>query len=90
MLAAVAGGIAAGPGCSSLGWPFCSRFVGWRLVCDLVGDAGRLSIGFACASARAMISSCMDVAQTRGAVAVAVASRAGSLDNLQDARGGLR
>jgi len=21
--------VAVGPGCSSLGWPFCSRFVGW-------------------------------------------------------------
>ena len=33
MLAAVAGGIAAGPGCSSLGWPFCFAIC-WVEVAD--------------------------------------------------------
>jgi hypothetical protein len=53
----IAGGIAvaAVPGCSSLGWPFCWIVAG--LVTRSVVDAGFNSIGCACASARAIISS---------------------------------
>jgi hypothetical protein len=59
----IAGGIAvaAVPGCSSPGWPFCLPIC-WCWVYAVGGgcwmlNAGFLSIGCACASARAIISS---------------------------------
>lgn len=70
-----AGGIAvaADPGCSSLGWPSCRDVLGRCMRLVFLVNASFLSIGCACASARATISSCR---ATQEAVAVAVASRA--------------
>jgi hypothetical protein len=49
MLAAVAEGIAVGPGCSSLGWPFCRDVLG-GYVCNwcwtLVPLSSRLRVRF--------------------------------------------
>jgi hypothetical protein len=67
--------VAVGPGCSSLGWPFCWRFVGW--IRYAIWWWWMLSFSQSVARALLLGQQLARVCcATREAVAVAVASRA--------------